>query len=154
MRKAGFGTGRAGFTLLEVLIVLFIMALGMGLLLPRLTMQAHPPTPPAVTFLEKQRGRAIQDGRTISVFYQDNELIADPGTERDRFKLDSRQSLDILKPAASPYFTRRLVTVFYPDGTLLLAEIMLLQDTGLGNSREIDRITLNPIHGDIAYVPR
>ena len=154
MRATPLGTGTSGFTLLEVLIVLFIMALGMGLLLPRLTMQAHPPAPAAVTFLEKQRGRAIQDGRAVSVFYQDNELIADPGTERDRFKLDSRQSLDILKPAASPYFTRRLVTVFYPDGTLLLAEIMLLQDTGLGNSREIDRITLNPIHGDIAYVPR
>jgi prepilin-type N-terminal cleavage/methylation domain-containing protein len=144
--------GTDGFTLLEMLLVLVLAALAIGLLVPRLTMQAHPPAPEAVKFLEKERGRAIQDGKPVWVYYEANELVADPNG--DRLKLEQRQSLDILHPPASPYFSRRLVTVFYPDGTLLLSEIMLLQDTGLGTTREIDRITLNPLHGEIAYVPR
>jgi prepilin-type N-terminal cleavage/methylation domain-containing protein len=144
-------SGHSGFTLLEMLMVLAIVALAIGVLLPRLTVQPRATAPAPVAYLEKERGLAIQNGKPVSVYYGDNELVAEP--TGDRLKLDQHQTPDILRPAVSPYFRRRLVTVFYPDGTLLLAEFRLMQETGFGSTREIDRVALNPLHGEIIYVP-
>lgn len=138
----------AGFTLLEMLVVMAIMAIGVGLLAPRLTMPYRPPVPEEVAFLKEQQARAIRDGRVIRVEIAGDTIVAEPGNVR--FTLPPNRSLKVRKPTPSLYLSHKLLTIFYPDGTSVHAELEL-RDGDSHSAAGFLKITVNPLHGTIHY---
>jgi prepilin-type N-terminal cleavage/methylation domain-containing protein len=138
-----------GFTVIELLIVMVIIAVIAAIIGPRLSLPYRPPKPEIVAFIEKQRLRAIETGVGVRVVLNDHELVAQPGD--DHFKLPPNIRLVIDRPIPSSYLVQQTVSVFYPDGTAILASARLATDTGTGSTRDVARIDINPLHGTVTY---
>ena len=153
-RVPGWGTtsvrqSEFGFTLLELLVVLAIIALAAGLIAPALVVAPRPPKPELISFLEEQRRYAIESGTAVNVIYDDNVLIGTP--DRTSFEFSEGQRLDIDWPSETGYLKERLVTVFYPDGTAMLGRFGMVRATSAGREVEVLRVTIHPIFGKVIY---
>lgn len=125
-----------------------IIAITAAATLPRLTVPYRPAKPAAVTFLEEQRARAIEESQPIMVILKGRDLIAEPGNAR--FTLPDNHLMLIARPKKSAYLDQQMVTIFYPDGTTIWGEFSLAQKDGV---REIVLFTVkvDPLHGEIVY---
>ncbi|MGQ0663459.1 MAG: type II secretion system protein [Pseudomonadota bacterium] len=139
----------AGFTLLELIVVVAIIGLLVGLVGPRLTLPYRPPKPDIAIFLEKQRLKAIEDGSKIRIVLGARELVALPHGQR--FPLAPGTTLVIDRPAPTAYLAAAMVTEFYPDGTAILSSFRLFADDGGRPAREFARIEVNPLRGTVSY---
>jgi len=156
--------GAGGFTLIELLVVLTVIALGTAVVLPRLIIRPKGPKPEVVTFLERQRARAITQGRTVQVwggaqgFDADDEIAdAAPNVSRqaDRhFDLPRDTRLIALKPPPPAYADRALIAVFYPDGTSIAGAFDLVEKTAPGLTEPRLHIDITPMQGEIIHAQR
>ena len=142
-------TSERGFTLLELLVVLAIVALAAALIAPALVVAPRPPKPELISFLEEQRRRAIESGAAVSVFYRDGRLLAKPRDES--FTLREGHRLSIAWPRESEYLNERLVTVFYPDGTAMLGRFRLVRGALAGREVEVLSAEIHAIFGEVIY---
>ena len=138
-----------GFTLLELLVVLAIIALAVALIAPALVVTPRPPKPELISFLEEQRRHAIESGTAVNVIYVDNGLIGTP--DGASFELSEGHRLVIAWPSETGYLKERLVTVFYPDGTAMLGRFGMVRGTSAGREVEVLRVTVHPIFGKVIY---
>lgn len=138
-----------GFTLLELLVVLAIVALAAALIAPALVVAPRPPKPELISFLEEQRRRAIESGAAVSVFYRDGSLRAGPG--EGSFALPEGHRLSIAWPRESEYLKERLITVFYPDGTAMLGRFRVVRGALAGREVEVLSAKIHPIFGEVIY---
>ena len=151
MCDSGYGdTSTSGFTLLELLVVISIIAAVAAIVLPRLSVPQSQPKPPLVAFLEQQRLTAIEIGRTETIHYDGGvRLIAEPAGEH--YVLPDVCYVDIVKPQRSDYLSRHMLARFYPDGTAILAKFVIMERRRRGVPVAVLRVGIDPIHGEINY---
>lgn len=146
---ASANRSQRGFTLLEMVVVMAIIALGAAAVLPRLTVPYRSLKPVEVDFLEKQHARAIESGQVIRVLLQERRLIAQPGP--DSLELAEQRELRIVRPQKSEYLNQQMVSTFYPDGTSLWSEFSLIRKDRLQDT-VLFTVKTDPLHGEITYV--
>lgn len=142
-------TAQAGFTLLELVIVLVIVAVALGLVAPSLTVPMRRPKPDVVSFVEAARVQSIQEGHSVAVYYSNGRLWLEKGKEE--LKLAQNQYIAVERPQPSEYLPWARLTVFYPDGTGILARFRLMQRRSAGADTELYSVTIDPIHGEVHY---
>lgn len=134
-----------GFTLIEVLVVLFLIVLATMLALPRISKTALQHDPKAYRFIQAQRATAIREGKTVNVWLRNNfGLYASPGNEVYRF--DKEETWEVRFPAADGYHGDRMVGSFHADGTMTGGESLW------SRKGERKRIVLSPFSG-LAITP-
>lgn len=143
MRPAG------GFTLLELVVVLAVIALATALIAPRLVGRIGAPRPPLVLYLEQQRARAIEKGARVRVYEQGGTLLAEPADTT--LPLVGGTRIEMRWPAASIYQDRQLVAVFYPDGTSIASDFDFVVAGAPGYPDRRLRVHISPMQGGIAY---
>lgn len=142
---------QAGFTLLELVIVLGIVGIALALVAPSLTSQFRRPEPDLVGYLKTVRNRAVETGRAVTVYHGDGRIWTRPEGESP-FELDGERSLTIERPARhASYFEGRRLTVFYPDGTAVLGRFAVNRPGRYGGTVTRFTVTVQPIHGEITY---
>ena len=143
-------SAESGFTLLELLVVIAIIAAVAAIVLPRLSIPQSRAKPSLVAFLEQQRLTAIEIGRTRTIHYDGGvRLTAEPAGEH--YILPEVRYVDIVKPQRSDYLSRHMLARFYPDGTAILANFVVMERRRRGVPVAVLRIGIDPIHGDINY---
>lgn len=140
----------SGFTLLELVVVLAIVGVSLALIAPSFTSPERRPAPDLVNFLSDARARAIESGRKVTVYADDRRVWTVPA-EDEAFELPEDRSVSVAFPAASPYLDRRRLTVFFADGTSVLARLSVQRPGRYGGTVDLYEITVNPILGDISY---
>ena len=121
-----------GFTLLELIIVLAIIAIAGAVILPRLSVPFNPVKPPEVEFIEEQRARAIEKGYPVTVYLINGELVAlPPGMPPVKpLELKPGRQLVIEWPPKAAFLDRQLITTLYPDGSTSLGRFAISQREG------------------------
>ncbi|MGD9650358.1 MAG: Tfp pilus assembly protein FimT/FimU [Dongiaceae bacterium] len=137
---------RRGFSLLEMLLVLGIVALGAALTLPRLTPKIAGQEA-VINYLRAARLQAIESHQAVKVYEeQPKGLYTDPPSSE--MALPESWKLDILHPKPTAYLPRRLIAVFFPDGTALLSQITVSE-----NGATKYRVEVHPFHGRVSLAP-
>jgi prepilin-type N-terminal cleavage/methylation domain-containing protein len=143
------GTGHGGFTLLEMLVVLAVIALGTALIAPRFVQPIRHPRPELVLFLEGQRSQAIEKGTEVRVYQSVGILKSDP--LGGQMALPKGARLEIRWPAPSVYQDRQLVAVFYPDGTSMVSDFDLVFEGPAGSRGQRVHVGISPMQGEVIY---
>ena len=141
--------GTRGFTLLEMVVVLALIALATALVAPRFVGPTRSPRPPLVLFLETQRSLAIEQGHEIRVYELAGQFSSDPSGAS--YTLLEHTHLDLRWPAPSIYQARHLVAVFYPDGTSIVSDFDLVSEGATGYPDQRLHISISPMQGEVAY---
>ena len=128
-----------GFSLLELLVVLAVIAAIMALALPRFGAISRAPEPPEITFLREQRSQAMHSGRANVVVLDEAGLYAKQ-TEA-RLRLEPGSEIRVRAPEADAYLPDRVLTTFHPDGTMTAARLVLIH----GRAGYV--VTLSPFSG-------
>jgi len=149
MARAARRGGDRGFTLIEMLVVLAVIALSAALVAPRLMSPLRAPRPELVLFLEAQRAQAIEKGAQVRVYDSAAGLQSDQTGAR--FALAKGSKLEMRWPNPSVYQSRQLVAVFYPDGTSIASDFDLVAQGAPGFPDRRLRVRISPMQGDIAY---
>jgi prepilin-type N-terminal cleavage/methylation domain-containing protein len=129
----------AGFTLLELLVVLALVAMIAVLVLPRFSARPQLTEPEVVGFLQAESAYAVNSGRANQVMLADGALVARDGEARYVFPEGSE--ITVHDPQADAYLPYRRLTTFYPDGTMTVADLLVRSP---GNDFEI---RLSPFSG-------
>ena len=141
----------AGFTLLELLVVLGIVGIALALVAPSLTSPTRRPEPELVTYLKDARNRAVETGRPVAVHQKDRRIWTDPPAPDGPFELPEARSVEPVGAAATSYLDRARVSVFYPDGTAVLGGLNVNRPGRYGGTVRVYTVEIQPIHGEIAY---
>ena len=91
------------------------------IVLPRVSRSPLAPEPELVGFLRAQHGYAIANGRANTVVLHEDRLEAQPSGATFGYPPDT--AIDLEPPARDAYMGHRLLTTFYPDGTLTAASL-------------------------------
>lgn len=138
---------RAGFTLIELVVVLAIVAIIVSVISPRLTLPYRLPSPALITFLEDARSESLRRMETVRIFDETDRLVAVP--------ID--KSFALGDPAARPgdqagrrgvHPGNHLVTFFH-DGTATLSSFEIRPPSGTAE-RPIE-VRVNPFNGRIDH---
>ena len=113
----------AGFTLLELLVVLALVAMIAVLVLPRFGARAQLSGPQVIGFLEAESAYAVKSGRANQVVLADGALVARDGEARYDFPEGSQ--LTVRDPQADAYLPYDRLTTFFPDGTMTTANLLV-----------------------------
>jgi prepilin-type N-terminal cleavage/methylation domain-containing protein len=148
VREAG---GAAGFTLLELVIVMVIMGLAVGLVAPSLTMPMQRPKPPLASFLEAARTASIESGRKVAVYVEDRRLWREPRDPEGELTLPEEHYLDVDWPQPSPFLAARRLALFYADGTGVLGRFRLMRRSVGGADVDVLNLEIDPLHGEVHY---
>ena len=140
---------QAGFTLLEMLVVLAIMALAAAILAPSLTLTGRAPVPPVVEYLQQQQNRAIQTRRAVHIYQKDGALNAVP--DGQNFALPDGAELILSRPEKTGYLNQDYITSFYPDGTAVAADFRMRRKLPNQPAQILWQIIINPFHGGIEW---
>ncbi|TAH32250.1 MAG: prepilin-type N-terminal cleavage/methylation domain-containing protein [Alphaproteobacteria bacterium] len=139
----------SGFTLLEMLLVLGIIALLTAMIVPSLSLPAKPPVPAMVAFLQQQQNAALNEGKTRFIYWQAPNIVAEPGGQT--LTLDKDIILEINRPAPTGYLGKQLLAIFYSDGTGIASEFRVVQKKTGYPTAILYKIQINPFHSEIAY---
>lgn len=138
-----------GFTLLEILLVMGIMALLTAMVVPSLSLPARPPTPPLVAYLTKEQNRAVREGKTVSIFWHESQLISDPPGET--FDPGSGVLFNLRLPKPTGYMDKQLIALFYRDGTAIASDFDLMQKNPGYKPILLYKVSVNPFSGEVIY---
>ncbi len=139
----------AGFTLLEMLLVLGIVALLTAMIVPSLSLPAKPPVPALVAFLQQQQNLALTEGKTRHIYWQPPNIIAEPGGQT--IPMDKEIVLEINRPAPTGFLGKQLLAIFYSDGTGIASEFRVVQKKTGYPTAILYKIQISPFHSEIAY---
>jgi prepilin-type N-terminal cleavage/methylation domain-containing protein len=138
-----------GFTLIEMLVVMAILAILAAFIIPSLSLPTRPPKPPMAAYFEEQQKNAIETGQPRRVFVDKNTLSSEPqGAE---FPLGKGQSLIIERPMKTKYLPKQLVAVFYPDSTAIISSFWVVQEVRPGQTQNLYHIDINPFDGAVKF---
>ena len=124
--KYGVRLSGRGFTLVEVLVTLAIIALMATLFLPRMSKAPARAEPEIVKFLNAQWSEAIQGRTPVSVELHGQTLRASNGKE---FRLPEGQSMRPLKAADASYYDGYHIVTFFTDGSSSTGDWLLSSGT-------------------------
>jgi len=141
--------GVAGFSLIEMLVVMTIIGLVSAMVLPSLSLPSRPPVPPLVAYMQNQQNLAGKNGSTQMIYWSAPKIIAEPGGEIFEFSPDT--VLKIERPEKTGYLGKQLLTIFYADGTAIASDFSVMQKRSGYADTMLYRITVNPFHGAISY---
>lgn len=145
MRKS-----QAGLSLIEVMVVMAIIALGLAVALPNLSFDYREPTPPLIAYLESQHMEAIESGAAREIWLQDRVLSVH-GEIQASYALEAQTDLRVDAPPPSEFLPMQLVTIFYPDGTAVFSTSQLIDKSSPGRDNVLYTIEVNPFDGDVIY---
>ena len=115
-------SSQRGFTLVEILVTLAIVALMATLFLPRMSKAPAQAEPEIVKFLHAQWTEAVQSRKPISVELHGRLLRASNGKE---FRLAEGQNLRAIKATDASYFDGYHIVTFLTDGSSTTGEWLL-----------------------------
>ncbi len=141
-----------GVTLIEMLIVIAIVALGAGITVVSLTQPGQRSKPEIVSYIEAQRAQAIKSGRRIVVMTKEENgqsVITGRHTDAAAFPVEKRFVLKLNDPLPSPFLEDQQIVEFFPDGTATFAHFTLQ----LREPPYLDfmRIKTNPFTGEVVF---
>ena len=113
----------AGFTLLELLVVMALIAIIALLVLPRFGARPQLSEPQVVGFLQAESAYAVKSGRANQVVLADGALVARDGEARYDFPERSEFTVD--DPQVDAYLPYHRSTTFFPDGTMTAANLLV-----------------------------
>ncbi len=113
----------AGFTLLELLVVMALIAMIALLVLPRFSARPQLAEPQVVGFLEAESAYAVKSGRANQVVLADGALVARDGEARYDFPEGSE--FTVHDPQADAYLPYHRLTTFFPDGTMTVGILLV-----------------------------
>lgn len=138
-----------GFTLLEILLVMGILALLGAIIVPSLSLPARPPKPPLVVYLTQLQANAVKNSQTVHVFVDNHQLKAEP--EGGAFDLGADNALDIVRPPKTGFLNKQLLAVFYADGTAVASDFgVVLKKPGY-NPQLLYNIKISPFSAEVIY---
>jgi prepilin-type N-terminal cleavage/methylation domain-containing protein len=132
-----------GFTLMELLVVVAIIAVLAALLTPRIASVPVRTVPAIVQFLESERATAIKVGKATQIVYSGTSLIS--AATNGSFVLGEDEHLEIRYPPPGDYFPSGALTTFYPDGSIAATELLYV------TSDTTYAIRMSPFEGKIHY---
>jgi len=121
---------RTGYTLVEVLVVLAILAMLAAVVLPRTTRIPVARGLPLVTALQKEQAKAAQTGRSVRVSFRGNRLLY-ANDEVEIYKLGEGEKLQIEGAGQEGYLGAVPAVVFHGDGTMTMARWRFARDDGV-----------------------
>lgn len=139
---------QSGFSLLEVLVVMAIIATMAAIVIPGMTLPTRPPVPPLVEFLETQQRQGIKQGKQVEIYWDANSLVADTGNS---FSLGAGLDIIIGRPESGAYLDKKLLAIFYPDSTAIASDFKVVQKMDAGKTVDLYQIAINPFHGEVTY---
>jgi len=113
----------AGFTLVELLVVMALIAMIAVLVLPRFGARPQLSQPQVIGFLEAESAYAVKSGRANQVVLADGALVARAGEARYDFPEESE--LTVHDPQADAFLPYHRLTTFFPDGTMTAANLLV-----------------------------
>jgi prepilin-type N-terminal cleavage/methylation domain-containing protein len=143
-------SGDAGFSLIEMLVVVTIIGLVSAMVLPSLSLPSRPPVPTLVAYMQNQQNLAGKNGAAQMVYWVAPKIIAEPGGEIFEFSPDT--VLKIERPEKTGYLGKQLLAIFYADGTAIASDFAVMQKRSGYADAMLYRITVNPFHGAISYI--
>lgn len=120
--KNRIAPAQRGFTLVEVLVVLAVIALMATLFLPRMSKSPAQTRPEIVKFLTLQQADAVRTRQPVSVELQGRIVRAGNGKE---FRLVEGEQLRDARRAEATYLGGYHIVTFFTDGSSTAGEWLL-----------------------------
>jgi len=112
----------SGFTLMEMLIVMMIIALAYGMMLPRLSFDSKQTQPELLEVIKKQYNEVRQKGITKILFMDEGRLLLQAEGKPMQALLKRRKAATWRLNGEQPKLIQ-LVSIINPDGTMAPATL-------------------------------
>lgn len=136
-------SGEKGFSLLEIMVVLVIMALAVGMIAPRV-MRDDDTARELQAVFSRVRQQAVVTGKIQEIWVRHDQLL----DQEDKivFSLPAGWQIDMIAPIPSPYLGRQLVTRFLATGQAQAARFDVVEITGEDRQKLFD-VLVDPFDG-------
>lgn len=114
-----------GFTLMEMLFVMMIIALAYGMMLPRLSFDAKQTQPQLITAIKEQYNEVRKQGTKILLFMDDRQLMMQQEGQQLQVLLKRKNVETWLLNGERPE-SAQLISILNPDGTMTPATLQYL----------------------------
>ena len=130
----GERSGARGFTLLELLVVLFILGVSISVLAPVVAkrapgLQLKADTSLVAATLREARSFSIRDNTQVDVVVDVSARTLQPHYDADERKLENELGMSLLTATSEVQNTGRGTIRFFPDGTSTGGRIRLISET-------------------------